>query len=120
MKPLIPTIIATSLALLASCGPDKGRDISEFRNASTGDSLMYYYTQMRAYEYWREADSDTSMRNPEQRRRFLDGLKAGMDAIKKSSNDANYNTTEVSASVCAWQPISLNSNGFTVWNWMMM
>ena len=34
--PLIPTIIATSLALLASCGPDQGRDISEFRNASTG------------------------------------------------------------------------------------
>lgn len=83
MKPLIPTIIATSLALLASCGPDKGRDISEFRNASTGDSLMYYYTQMRAYEYWREADSDTSMRNPEQRRRFLDGLKAGNGCHKK-------------------------------------
>lgn len=91
MKPLIPTIIATSLALLASCGPGQGRDISEFRNASTGDSLMYYYTQMRAYEYWREADNDTAMRSPEQRSRFLDGLKAGMDAIKKGHEDANYN-----------------------------
>lgn len=91
MRPWIHALYAAALLLPVSCGPGHNRDVSDLIGISTGDSLLYYYAQMRAHEYWHEADNDTLMRSPEQRRLFLDGLKAGMDAIKKNAGDENYN-----------------------------
>lgn len=87
-KKLLPFISALALAMTA-CGPERGHDLADIPDATAGDSLLYYYAQLRAYEYWHHADSDTSLRSPAERQKFLEGIKAGMDAVKK--DNANYN-----------------------------
>lgn len=90
MKKTVYTILASAL-LLTSCGPDKGRELSDMSDPTTADSLLYYYAQLRAHEYWDEAENDTSLRSEEARRQFLDGLRTGMEAIKSSGKDDVYN-----------------------------
>lgn len=80
---IIPVII---LPLLAACGgnnADKAKSINDYKNASTADSLAFYFGQMRAAEYWREAEIDTVLRSQESRDEFLKGLRAGLDVVKE-------------------------------------
>lgn len=87
-KTLLPVIGALALALSA-CGPDRGHDLSDMPDATAADSLLYYYAQLRAYDYWHNADTDTALRSPAERQKFLEGIKKGLDAVRK--DDDNYN-----------------------------
>ena len=69
------------LCLLSSCGGSRGKELSEFPEASTGDSLLYYYIQLRALEYWDNARVDTMLRHPEQREKFLQGVEKGLSLV---------------------------------------
>lgn len=74
--------VFAGLLMLSSCGPEKGKNISEMGNISQTDSLMYYFGQMRAGEYWREAMQDTTLKSQEARDAYLRGVQAGLDMIK--------------------------------------
>lgn len=76
---------------LTGCGDNAGKSLSDYPGASMGDSLMFYYARLRAYEYWKEARTDTMMAGKEQREIYLDGIRHGMDAVKKGAKDEIYN-----------------------------
>lgn len=57
--------------------------------ASQTDSLMYYLGQMNAADYLREANRDTTMKEASQKQAYLNGVRAGLAALK-DGNDA-YN-----------------------------
>lgn len=83
--------LAVVLFVLTGCKPQRGKALSDYSNLTTGDSLMYYYAQMRAIDYWDEARNDTSLRSVEERRKYLDGVIAGMKAIRKGEKNDIYN-----------------------------
>lgn len=87
-KTLLPVIGALAL-VLSACGPERGHDLADMPDATAADSLLYYYAQLRAYEYWHKADTDTALRSPAERQKFLEGIKTGLDAVRK--DDDNYN-----------------------------
>lgn len=74
--------------LLTSCGggdnSGKVRDLSEYGDVQPGDSLIYYFGQLRAVDYWRYAEQDTILKTRESRDEYLDGIKAGLKAAKES------------------------------------
>lgn len=86
-------LAAAGLFLLSACGPEKGKDINEMSNLTEADSAMYYFGQMRAGEYWREAQRDTALKTREARDAYLKGLKAGMDLVKAASGENDINAT---------------------------
>ncbi len=79
---------AVAAFLLSSCnGSDKSdsiRPIGDYKDATAADSLIYYFGQLRAVEYWQIAQQDTIMKSRDKRDEFLQGLKAGLDATKES------------------------------------
>lgn len=88
MKFRLPSFIIFIALALTSCDGGNGRELSDYKDASTGDSLLYYYMQLRALEYWERATSDTTLRSPQQRQRFLEGVEKGISLI---TDDDNYN-----------------------------
>lgn len=91
MKHLLYTLLALlALTPLTSCRHDsEARPLSEITDASTADSLLYYYMQLRAYQYWQRATADTSLRSAEDRAKFLRGMRDGFDAYHP--DDSVYN-----------------------------
>ncbi len=75
---------------LASCsqGSD-GRQLGEIKNANAGDSLLYYFGQRQAADYWRAAERDTTFLSEQARRDYMRGIQAGMNAVR--SGDDAYN-----------------------------
>lgn len=85
------SIAATGL-LLAACSGNTGSDTLQKADASMiakGDSLVYYFGQMRGAEFLREAASDTALDNEAAHQAYLRGMKAGLSAVK--ANQEAYN-----------------------------
>lgn len=82
---------AVVLLLAPSCSDGNGKSDKDnaLKNASTADSLMYYFGQMRAGEFWRIAQSDTTFKTEKARADYLAGVKAGLTAVR--DNDDVYN-----------------------------
>lgn len=74
-------------ALTFSCG-NKPQEISEMKNASEADSLMYYFGLMQAKNYWLDAMTDTLLKTEEGRREFVKGFR---DGLKYDKDDYCYN-----------------------------
>lgn len=88
LKTLIPT--AAIALIMAACGSESSSNKSAMpANASTVDSVMYYFGQMRASDYWRQARNDTTLASEVSRQAYLRGLRAGMESVH--SNDEAYN-----------------------------
>ena len=79
--------IAAIACLAASCQNGSGSGLSE--TSSQTDSLMYYLGQMNASDYLREANRDTTMKEASEKQAYLNGVRAGLAAMKEG-NDA-YN-----------------------------
>lgn len=80
-----------ALLLLASCGgkgEGESRSIADYGEISTADSLLYYFGQLRAADYWQFAKGDSTLAERASRDEYLKGLRAGLDAAR--DNDA-YN-----------------------------
>ena len=78
--------------LLGACSGNTGSDALQKTDASMiakGDSLVYYFGQMRGAEYLREVASDSLLDTEEARQAYLRGLKAGLSAVK--ANQEAYN-----------------------------
>ena len=86
MKKLF-SLLSALLIVLSSCDSNRGKSISDYPDANMGDSLLFYYMKMRAHEYWEEAENDTTLRNPEARKKFLEGVAEGLEIAK---NDDKY------------------------------
>ncbi|MDE6842538.1 MAG: hypothetical protein K2J24_03340 [Muribaculaceae bacterium] len=104
LKALIPT--AAIALVMAACGSESASDKSAMpANASTVDSVMYYFGQMRAADYWRQTTNDTTLASESARQSYLRGLRAGMDAMR--ANDEAYNQ-----GVLMGMQMSMNLNEF--------
>lgn len=81
-----------AILLLASCSNEKkgenNRSLADYGEITTPDSLLYYFGQLRAADYWQFAKSDSVLSSRQSRDEYLKGLRAGLDAAK--DNDA-YN-----------------------------
>ena len=87
IKALSIVLVGGALAL-SSCSGGGSSTADNLKDAAPGDSLLYYFGQIQAAEYWRQAESDTTLRDEKSREDFMRGVKAGMDAVR--SEDA-YN-----------------------------
>lgn len=85
--------IAAAALLLASCqgnsGSGSGKSLADIPNATAADSLMYYFGQMRAAEYQREAQRDTILTTEQAKKAYIQGVQAGINAAK--AGDEAYN-----------------------------
>lgn len=81
-----------SLLLFAACSNDKSENkvktIADYGNLTTADSLLYYFGQLRAVDYWYFAKNDSNLLSRQSRDEYLKGLRAGLDA---SRDDDAYN-----------------------------
>lgn len=84
--------ILLATPLLTSCDGNKNADsirhLGDYKNATEADSLIYYFGQLRAVDYWQYAQQDSVLKTRESRDQYIKGLKAGLDAA--NDNDA-YN-----------------------------
>lgn len=85
-KILIP--LACVAILFTACEKTGTPSVSDIPDATRGDSLMFYYGQNVAAEYWMGANADTAFRSKESRKEFLRGFKEGLSDVR--DNDA-YN-----------------------------
>lgn len=80
---LAATALAATAALTACSGAGTADGKSAMpANASTADSVMYYFGQMRAADYWRQTQNDTTLAEESARQAYLRGLRAGLDAVR--------------------------------------
>ena len=73
--------------LIAGCSHSP-KDISQLKDASPADSMMYYFGEMQASNYWLDAQTDTMLQSEKARAEFISGLKA---AMKMDADDSAYN-----------------------------
>ena len=74
-----------ALLLLASCGgkgEGESRSIADYGEISTADSLLYYFGQLRAADYWQFAKGDSTLAERASRDEYLKGLRAGLPRRK--------------------------------------
>lgn len=86
-KKILLMMTPALLLLTASCG-HKPTPISEMKNASAADSMMYYFGEMQAAYYWQDAETDTLLRTQASRDDFMKGFKA---AMKMDDDNSAYN-----------------------------
>lgn len=89
IKSIIYSLIALTAISLSSCGAHEGKDISEYENPTSADSLLFFLVQLRAHEYWDQAVKDTAMRSPKARAQFIAGFRKGFNSIKEADDDYN-------------------------------
>lgn len=80
-------LITLGALLLVGCSRSP-KDISELKDATPADSMMYYFGEMQASYYWQDAETDTTLRTEEARRQFMEGFRA---AMKMDDDNAAYN-----------------------------
>lgn len=92
----ILTFAAASLLLISmgacsgnSSSSKSSRSLSDFKNVSLADSMIWAYGQLRAVDYWDYARQDTTKRTEESRKNYMRGIRAGLDAVR--ANDDAYN-----------------------------
>lgn len=87
----IAALATAALLGFATCDNHKGKQLSDYPSATTEDSMVYYLGQVRAHDYWENANNDTSLRSERERQQYLDGIKAGMDMMKRGEENRAYN-----------------------------
>lgn len=79
--------VAAIACLAVSCQNGTGSGLSE--TSSQTDSLMYYLGQMNAADYLREANRDTTMKEASEKQAYLNGVRAGLAAMKEGNEAYN-------------------------------
>ena len=86
MKKLL-LFFTASLLMAGGCGHSP-KDISEIKDATPADSMMYYFGEMQAYNYWRDAETDTLLHTEKAREEFIRGFRT---ALQMESDNPAYN-----------------------------
>ncbi len=80
--------MAAAGLMLASCqggaSSDGQASSGDLKNATPADSLIYYFGQMRGAEYRRQAERDTTLADAQAKKAYLQGVQAGMNAVKSA------------------------------------
>ena len=76
-----------AIAMLAVSCQNGGGTLSE--SSTQTDSLMYYLGQMNAGDYLRQAQTDTMMKEASEKQAYLDGIKAGLGALREGNDNFN-------------------------------
>ncbi|MCH5226932.1 MAG: hypothetical protein J1F16_03830 [Muribaculaceae bacterium] len=87
MKILRLLPIAAIACLAVSCQNANNGTLTE--NSTPTDSLMYYLGQMNAADYLREAARDTVMKDQGQKDVYMNGIRAGLAALKEGNETYN-------------------------------
>lgn len=82
-------LIIPALLSGGGCSRQKQSPIADAGAETRADSMLYYFGQISAFEYWRRAASDTSMRSRDSREQYLKGLLDGLNAVDEDR--AAYN-----------------------------
>lgn len=82
-------LAATASLALSGCGADGGKSFDAIPAPSRADTMIYYYGQLRAEDYWQAAEFDSLMRDDAEREEFLKGLKEGLMVVKKKKDSYN-------------------------------
>ena len=82
------------LLALTGCGKDRNAPIDYVGDPSPSDSLIYYYGQLKGASYWGMSVYDTVMQSPRERKRFLEGLRHGLDAVVEENDTYNRGLQE--------------------------
>lgn len=87
MKILRILPVAAIACLAVSCQNGNGSQLSE--NATPTDSLMFYLGKMNAADYLRDAERDTTLKSNSEKMVYLNGVKAGLAALKDGNETFN-------------------------------
>lgn len=83
-------ITGSAILALTSCGqPGHGRQLSEFKNPTTADSMLYYFGRMAAGDFLQMAVGDTTLDSDYAREQYLKGIRAGIEAVKENNKSFN-------------------------------
>lgn len=82
------TIAAAGL-LLAACSGNQGKSLDQIKNATPGDSLVYYFGEINGSQFQSLAKSDSTFATEAAKRSYVNGVKAGLNSFK--SNDEAFN-----------------------------
>lgn len=86
-KILSALLVGLVLVGLVSCNEENRNQqysLSQLSNPTDADSLMFYFGQLRAIKFWRDAENDSTLRNREARDEYLEGMKEAMKVLGHS------------------------------------
>ena len=85
-KPILLLILGGAIALTGCKNTPK--DMADLQGGSREDSMMYYFGEMQANNYWQDAETDTLLRSEDAREDFMRGFR---ETITMGSNNPAYN-----------------------------
>lgn len=84
-KILLPILLfAISLGVVSCRQNERGFSLSDISNPTASDSLMYYLGQIRAVKYWKDAENDSTLHDPDAKEDYMEGMKDALKALGKS------------------------------------
>lgn len=86
---IVPIMAGALLMLLSGCKKEEGTPLGNLGGSLPSDSLIYYFGLIQGSEYWHDAMSDTTLRSDDARRRYLKGLRDGIDAVRQDNKIYN-------------------------------
>ena len=90
--------LAIGAFLCAAVACDRNpKNIDDIADPTPGDSLMYYFGQMQADNYWRQTQNDSAMSSEEARTEYMRAWRPESARPKGATL-----TTEASSSACSW------------------
>ena len=75
------------LIMLTGC-KNSPKSMADLKDGSPADSMMYYFGQMQANNYFQDAETDTLLRSEEAREEFMKGFRKALDL---DHDNAAYN-----------------------------
>ncbi len=84
-KILLPILLfAISLGVVSCRQNERGFSLTDISNPTASDSLMYYLGQIRAVKYWKDAENDSTLHDPDAKEDYMEGMKDALKALGKS------------------------------------
>lgn len=84
MHKILSLLAMGALLVLSGC-KNSPKSISDLKGEEAEDSMMYFFGEMNANNYWQDAESDTTLRSEEARKEFMEGLRDGLDMDRSSA-----------------------------------
>ncbi|MDE6443158.1 MAG: hypothetical protein K2K64_01865 [Muribaculaceae bacterium] len=81
--------IAASGLLLAACSGNQGKSLDQIKDATPGDSLVYFFGEINGSQYLTMAQSDSTFATDAAKRSYVNGVKAGLNSF--NPNDEAFN-----------------------------
>lgn len=81
--------LAASGLLLAACSGNQGKSLDQIKDATPGDSLVYFFGEMNGSQYLTLSQSDSTFATKAAKGSYVNGVKAGLNAF--NPNDEAFN-----------------------------